>query len=64
MATASAENLQALVDSIFADRRISRATQQRLMQLLLNHAQLSPQEQRCVGRIFDALHRGMLRVVD
>lgn len=64
MVTAPAENLQSVVDHIFTVRRISRNTQQQLMQLLLNRAQLSPQEQDYVQRIFDALGRGILRVVD
>ncbi|PSN20443.1 hypothetical protein C7271_02190 [filamentous cyanobacterium CCP5] len=64
MTTASADNIQVVVDQIFEARRINRATQQHLMRLLLNHNQLTPQEQTCVSKIFDALHRGMLRVVD
>lgn len=64
MTTASANNIQSIVDQIFEARRINRATQQRLMQLLMSHTQLTIQEQTCVSQIFDALRRGMLRVVD
>jgi hypothetical protein len=57
-------SLAALVDQIFADRRITRQVQQDLMQVLLGKAHISSQEQAVAQRIFEAIQQGRLRVVD
>ncbi|MBD2427456.1 hypothetical protein [Phormidium sp. FACHB-1136] len=56
--------LTAIVDQIFADRRITRQVQQDLMQTLLGKAHISSQEQALAQRVFEAIQQGRLRVVD
>ena len=60
----TSRSLAALVDQIFADRRITRQVQQDLMQVLLGKAHISSQEQAMAQRIFEAIQQGRLRVVD
>lgn len=57
-------NIEQVVEHIFASRRITRADQRRFMSALLSKDALSVKEQQHIDRVFDALRRGFLRVVD
>ena len=52
-----------IVNQIFAVRRIDRGIQRQFMNALLSKATLNPQDQAHIQRVFDALQRGLLRVV-
>lgn len=60
----TSQSLKALVDQIFAERRISRQVQRELMDVLLSQPILSNQDQATAQRVFDAIRQGRLRVVD
>ncbi|HIK43554.1 MAG TPA: hypothetical protein IGR64_01565 [Leptolyngbyaceae cyanobacterium M65_K2018_010] len=64
MITPPRSSLQAIVDQIFAERRITRQVQHDLMQVLLSEAQLSSQDQALAERVFEAIKQGKLRVVE
>ena len=53
-----------VVERIFKFRQISRLDQQLLMSALLSKDALDQTEQTLVNQIFDALKKGLLRVVD
>lgn len=57
-------SLQQLVEQIFETRRITRGMQHTLMATILSKSLLSYEEQALVDRVFEALRRGILRVVD
>lgn len=58
----SLQPLQAVVESIFTSRRISRQDQEMLMSLLLAKEDLSMEERALIDEIFNGLRRGILRV--
>jgi hypothetical protein len=60
----SATQLAQVVQRIFSTYRITRADQQLFMQTLLSKDTLTSEEQQQIDRVFDALRRGLLRVVD
>ncbi|HSM82237.1 MAG TPA: hypothetical protein VLS96_11145 [Nodosilinea sp.] len=64
MSQATDQSLKAIVDQIFADRRISRQVQQNLMDVLLSQPTLSNQDHATAQRVFEAIRQGRLRVVD
>lgn len=64
ISTTSPTPLKAIVDQIFADRRITRQVQQDLMQTLLSQSHLSRQDQDLAQKVFEAIKQGRLRVVD
>lgn len=55
--------LEATVENIFATRRITRYDQQLLMQFF-SQSGLSSTDKHCIDRVYEALSRGLLRVVD
>lgn len=57
-------SLEQVIKKIFTSYRITRADQQLFMKTLLSKDTLTPQEQEQIDRVFDALRRGLLRVVD
>ncbi|NEP16315.1 MAG: hypothetical protein F6J97_05345 [Leptolyngbya sp. SIO4C1] len=60
----SSTSISDIVNEIFRSRCITRQTQQCLMAALLDKRELSQQEKLQVNRVVDALHRGLLRVID
>lgn len=56
--------IEALVERIMLQRRITRADQERLMSVLLAKNVLSEAERRQIDRVFDALRSGLVKVVD
>ncbi|MEM9905247.1 MAG: hypothetical protein AAF921_09525 [Cyanobacteria bacterium P01_D01_bin.44] len=62
--TPSHKSIDDIVNEIFRLRSISRRTQQMLMASLLEKRELNKQEEMQVKRVVDALHRGLLRVID
>jgi hypothetical protein len=64
MSQATNQSLKAIVDQIFAERRISRQVQRELMDTLLSQPTLSSQDHAIAQRVFDAIRQGRLRVVD
>ncbi|MEM8612030.1 MAG: hypothetical protein AAGF93_08430 [Cyanobacteria bacterium P01_H01_bin.105] len=58
------QSLESLMETILNHRRISRATQNTLMESLLGKKQLNSHEQAQVQEIFEAITQGRLRVID
>lgn len=56
--------LEKVLEHIFAIRRITRQYQQLLMSALLSKDGLNEEEHQQISRVFDALQRGLLKVVD
>lgn len=56
--------IQQMVDRICRCRRLSRADQQQLMASLWSQRLISQDDQQQIQRVFEALHAGLLRVVD
>lgn len=56
--------VEEVIERIFALRRISRSDQQLLMSALLSKSSLSEKDQQQINRVFDALQKGSIRVVD
>jgi hypothetical protein len=56
--------LEAVLERIFATRRITRQDQQLLMSAFISKESLNAEDQPHIGRVFDALRRGLLKVVD
>ncbi|BAY07447.1 hypothetical protein [Calothrix sp. NIES-2098] len=63
-ATSSQMELEKLLEHIFSIRRITRQDQHLLMSTLLSKADLNEQERLQISRVFDALQRGLIKVVD
>ncbi|MBD2357163.1 hypothetical protein H6G41_21485 [Tolypothrix sp. FACHB-123] len=63
-ATSSQMQLETVLEHIFAIRRITRHDQQLLMSTLLSKEDLNEQERLQISRVFDALQRGLIKVVD
>ncbi|MEO1068739.1 MAG: hypothetical protein AAFW95_06395 [Cyanobacteria bacterium J06638_6] len=64
MPQTTSQSLKAIVDRIFADRRISRQIQRELMNTLLSQPTLSNQDRAIAQRVFEAIRQGRLRVID
>lgn len=64
MSHTTSQSLKAIVDQIFADRRISRQVQRELMEILLSQPTLSNQDHATAQQVFEAIRQGRLRVVD
>ncbi|MEA5578984.1 hypothetical protein [Anabaena sp. UHCC 0451] len=64
--TANSEqsNLEAILERIFSNRRITRQDQNTMMANLLAKDGLSEQNIRQINQVFDALKRGIIKVVD
>lgn len=56
--------VEQIIERIFALRQISRADQNLLMSALLSKNSLNEKDENQIKRVFDALQKGMLRVVD
>ncbi|MDB9314861.1 hypothetical protein PN462_17235 [Spirulina sp. CS-785/01] len=56
-------DINQIIDHILSTRQISRADQNRLMSLLFDNG-LGDQEESGINRIYEALHQGLIRVVD
>ncbi|HEY9847991.1 MAG TPA: hypothetical protein V6D28_00920 [Leptolyngbyaceae cyanobacterium] len=56
--------VEQVIERIFADRQITKADQNLLMSSLLSKKSLNENDEEQINRVFDALQRGMLRVVD
>jgi hypothetical protein len=63
-ATPSQMKLETVLEHIFAIRRITRQDQQLLMSELLSKEDLNEQDRLQISRVFDALQRGLIKVVD
>jgi hypothetical protein len=64
MPQTTSPSLKAIVDQIFAERRISRQVQRELMGVLLSQPTLSHDDQATAQRVFEAIRKGQLRIVD
>ncbi|MBF2078897.1 MAG: hypothetical protein IGR76_10360 [Synechococcales cyanobacterium T60_A2020_003] len=56
-------SIEDIVNDVFSTRRITRLDQQRFMKVALSTT-LSAADHALINRVFDALQRGILRVVD
>jgi hypothetical protein len=63
-ASSNQMELETVLEHIFAIRRITRHDQQLLMSTLLSKEDLNEQERLQISRVFDALQRGLIKVVD
>lgn len=64
-APATQASVEAIVERIFISRQISRSDQHLLMSILLSPESVSETDKRqIVNRVFDALHKGLIKVVD
>lgn len=57
-------SVEQIVERIFAFRQISRVDQHLLMSTLLSKDALSDREHMEINRVFDAVQRGLIRVVE
>ncbi|HEY9700658.1 MAG TPA: hypothetical protein V6D10_25615 [Trichocoleus sp.] len=57
-------SLQQIVSQILSTKRITRSDQARFMAIALREPNLSPDDQRQIARVFDALKAGFVKVVD
>lgn len=62
--TSNQMQLETVLEHIFAIRRITRQDQHLLMSTLLSKEDLNEQERLQISRVFDALQRGLIKVVD
>ncbi|BAZ27918.1 hypothetical protein NIES4074_03460 [Cylindrospermum sp. NIES-4074] len=62
--TSTQTMLETILERIFAIRRITRRDQQLLMSTLLSKEGLNESDRLQIGRVFDALQRGLIKVVD
>lgn len=56
--------LETVLERVFTIRRITRQDQQLLMSTLLSKEGLNEEEQLQISRVFDALQKGLIKVVD
>lgn len=56
--------IEQVIEQIFSFRRISRKYQNLLMSMLLSKNSISPDEKILIDKVFDAVQRLMLKVVD
>nr|WP_193195898.1 hypothetical protein [Nostoc sp. MG11] len=56
--------LEILLEHVFTIRRITRQDQQLLMSTQLSKEGLNEEERLQISRVFDALQKGLLKVVD
>ncbi|MBD2570994.1 hypothetical protein [Anabaena lutea] len=57
-------NLEAILERIFSNRRITRQDQYIMMSNLLHGEGLSDYDMKQINKVFDALKRGLIKVVD
>ncbi|MBD2625288.1 hypothetical protein [Trichormus variabilis] len=57
-------NLEAILERIFSNRRITRQDQHIMMSNLLHEEGLSDHHIKQIDKVFDALKRGLIKVVD
>ncbi|AFZ58135.1 hypothetical protein H6G54_15565 [Anabaena cylindrica FACHB-243] len=57
-------NLEEILQRIFSNRRITRQDQHIMMSSLLSAEGLSEQNMQEINKVFDALKKGLIKVVD
>ncbi|WP_353932469.1 hypothetical protein WJM97_07755 [Okeanomitos corallinicola TIOX110] len=57
-------NIEAILERIFANRRITRQDQNIMMSNLMRQEGLSEKNIMQINQVFDALKRGIIKVVD
>jgi len=57
-------SVEKIVERIFAVRQITRTDQQLLMSELLSKNTLNQKDESLINRVFNALQKGLIRVVD
>lgn len=57
-------NIEAILERIFTNRRITRQDQNIMMSNLMKQEGLSEQNILQINQVFDALKRGIIKVVD
>jgi hypothetical protein len=58
------KNIDAILERIFANRRITRQDQNIMMSNLMSQEGLSEENIMRINQVFDALKRGIIKVVD
>ena len=58
------KNVEAILERIFANRRITRHDQNVMMAKLMSQEGLSEQNIMQINQVFDGLKRGLIKVVD
>ncbi|WP_228020702.1 hypothetical protein [Sphaerospermopsis sp. LEGE 08334] len=64
MAKSDSSNLEAILQRIFTNRRITRQDQHIMMSNLLAQEGLSDAHIMQINQVFDGLKKGLIRVVD
>ncbi|NET36407.1 MAG: hypothetical protein F6K19_31000 [Cyanothece sp. SIO1E1] len=64
LGTSAQRSIEQIVNCILCERRMTRADQHRFMSVLLSKQWISQEDKIQVERVFDALRRGRLKVVD
>lgn len=63
-AKSNTTNVEAILERIFANRRITRQDQNIMMSNLLSQEGLSEKNRLQINQVFDGLKRGLIKVVD
>ena len=57
-------SVEAILERIFTQRQINRTDQRILMSALLSQHSLSEKDQYQINQVYDAIQRGLIKVVD
>ena len=57
-------SVDTILERIFTIRQISRTDQQTLMAALLSQDSLSEKDQRQINEVYEAIQKGLIRIVD
>lgn len=57
-------SVESILERIFAVRQINRKDQHTLMAALLSKDSLSEKDQRQINQVYEAIQKGLIRIVD
>ncbi len=57
-------SVESILERIFAIRQINRRDQHTLMAALLSKDSLSEKDQRQINQVYEAIQKGLIRIVD
>ena len=57
-------SVESILERIFALRQINRRDQHTLMAALLSKDSLSEKDQRQINQVYEAIQKGLIRIVD
>jgi hypothetical protein len=62
--TQSKASVESILERIFAIRQINRKDQNTLMAALLSKDSLSEKDQHQINKVYEAIQKGLIRIVD